>query len=492
MKKLLYISIGLILGASALSAYAAVPPFQSSQVGSSPVNGYYLQTNGSVSSWAAVSSSGGTGFSTTSANYWLVSTSSPLQVGSITATSTTATSLFNGNVDVEGNIGNAAVTWEITGAGAGAFSNVFDSGLTGNRCVQSNTFAMLVSASGPCATFAYPFTTATNFGVTASATTTPIWAELGIFASSTSQFTYASTTAFSATASSTAAGINLTSGCYAVLGTCIGGGGGGGSQTPWTSNINGGGYSLSNVNTLTATNLDITGGSGWSTSNTTGLPSTPSCGSGNTYTVEYGSTPIFYDDCAGEMTFGGSAAFFGIADRAGGTHPGGGFYQNLGTTNFWDNVSGVNMIGASNINDHVVIGPTSYGTDDSTYSAELEVLGSIDTDGFGITTSGGDIDTGGGKLTTHGGGVDPAYLELDAGMNQRSILAKMKEDDAVRMPGSLWMYYDASTSELMALMPVSTTTVKQFEIPMTALPDITTDLTPSIKAGAGSAVYKSN
>ena len=118
--------------------------------------------------------------------------------------------------------------------------------------------------------------------------------------------------------------------------------------------------------------------------------------------------------------------------------------------------------------------------------------GGIDTGGGMITTDGGGIDTGGGKITTHGGGVDPAYLELDAGMNQRSILAKMKEDDAVRMPGSLWMYYDASTSELMALMPVSTTTVKQFEIPMTALPDITTDLTPSIKAGAGSAVYKSN
>jgi hypothetical protein len=36
--------------------------------------------------------------------------------------------------------------------------------------------------------FGYPFTTATNFGVTTAATSTPIWAQSGLFASSTSQF----------------------------------------------------------------------------------------------------------------------------------------------------------------------------------------------------------------------------------------------------------------------------------------------------------------
>ena len=48
----------------------ATTAFNSAQVGSSPVNGYYLQTNGSVSTWAPVTGGGGGGgtFSTTTYN----------------------------------------------------------------------------------------------------------------------------------------------------------------------------------------------------------------------------------------------------------------------------------------------------------------------------------------------------------------------------------------------------------------------------------------
>lgn len=65
-------------------------------------NGNCLTSNGSIPGWSASCGSGGSSFSTTSANYWLVSTSSPLQAGSITATSTSATSTFAGNVQAGG------------------------------------------------------------------------------------------------------------------------------------------------------------------------------------------------------------------------------------------------------------------------------------------------------------------------------------------------------------------------------------------------------
>jgi len=53
------------------------------------------------------------------------------------------------------------------------------------------------------------------------------------------------------------AGTNIT-----ISGGTISASGGGGSQTPWTSNINGGGYNLSNVGTISSTgnvSIDVTG-----------------------------------------------------------------------------------------------------------------------------------------------------------------------------------------------------------------------------------------
>lgn len=71
-----------------------VTAFNSAQVGSTPVNGYYLQTNGSVSTWAAVS--GGSGGS---AN---IATSSPEVSGRIpfwTSNSATPATLSGGNAN---------------------------------------------------------------------------------------------------------------------------------------------------------------------------------------------------------------------------------------------------------------------------------------------------------------------------------------------------------------------------------------------------------
>jgi len=79
----------------------------------------------------------------------------------------------------------------------------------------------------------YPFTPTTNFGTTTSATTSPLWGKLGLYASSTSQFDYATATALTVTGnayfpregiwnSSGNVGIGSTS-PYAIL-SVIGGG----------------------------------------------------------------------------------------------------------------------------------------------------------------------------------------------------------------------------------------------------------------------------
>jgi len=69
----------------------------------------------------------------------------------------------------------------------------------------------------------------------------------------------ASSTLYLGTGTTTANnGINISAGCFAVGGTCVGGGGG--SQTPWTSNIDGGGYKLTNVSNASTTQMSITDG----------------------------------------------------------------------------------------------------------------------------------------------------------------------------------------------------------------------------------------
>jgi hypothetical protein len=86
------------------------------------------------------------------------------------------------------------------------------------------------------------------------------------------------TLAISGTGTSTfAGGINITSGCFAISGVCVGGGSG--SQTPWTSDINAGGYALSNVGNITLA----------STSNRIISVGTQATGAGSNLTINAGS-----------------------------------------------------------------------------------------------------------------------------------------------------------------------------------------------------------
>ncbi len=109
-----------------------------------------------------------------------------------------------------------------------------------------------------------PFLTVTNSGFVGIGTTSP--ASLfsvvgGLFASTTATSTFQG------------GGINLitaagNTGCFAANNVCVGGGGG--SQTPWTSNIDGGGKNLTNVNQASTTLLSVSsqffaGGTGTTT-----------------------------------------------------------------------------------------------------------------------------------------------------------------------------------------------------------------------------------
>lgn len=71
--------------------------------------------------------------------------------------------------------------------------------------------------------------------------------------------TGANTINISPTATSTfGSGINIRTGCFAINGTCLSTSGGGGSQTPWTSNIDGAGFNLTNAGSLTHTFFSAT------------------------------------------------------------------------------------------------------------------------------------------------------------------------------------------------------------------------------------------
>ena len=108
-----------LLGLTLLPALALAAVFNSSQVGSSPSNGYYLQTNGTVSTWAAVSTGA---FATSTNDYWIsqyskgffFATSSADYWGSTKGylTSSASTTFATDNYTVTGkwNFGNATST----------------------------------------------------------------------------------------------------------------------------------------------------------------------------------------------------------------------------------------------------------------------------------------------------------------------------------------------------------------------------------------------
>lgn len=126
----------------------------------------------------------GTFFSTTSANYWGTSQ------GYLTS---------NQTITLSGDVSGSGAT-SIAGTLATVNSNT---GSFTNASITVNGKGLITAASsGSGGGSAYPFVTRTNdFGTTSSATSTPLRVDEGIFASSTSQFAYSTSTA--TTASST-------------------------------------------------------------------------------------------------------------------------------------------------------------------------------------------------------------------------------------------------------------------------------------------------
>lgn len=130
------------------------------------------------------------------------------------------TTFSSGLAYLNGNVTNTGVTSNVAGTGisvsgatdavtvtnTGVISNSCSSGIscsgtnpssftnTGvtsivagtNVTISGATGAVTINATGGGSSFGYPFTNPTEFGTTTAATTTPIWAQGGLFASSTS------------------------------------------------------------------------------------------------------------------------------------------------------------------------------------------------------------------------------------------------------------------------------------------------------------------
>lgn len=108
--------------------------------------------------------------------------------------SSTGTTLIVTNAGQVG-IGTASPTALFTVNGLASTTNLTISGLgnTSTSCLQSNNQGVVSTTNAACGGGGtFPFTPLTNFGVNTSATTTALWAQAGLFASSTSRI--ASTT----------------------------------------------------------------------------------------------------------------------------------------------------------------------------------------------------------------------------------------------------------------------------------------------------------
>lgn len=169
-------------------AYAAAPfIFTSGQEGASPTKGYVLQTDGLNSTWVATSTlgiSGGGGGSGTVTN---IATTYPILGGPITTTATLSLAFGTTTANIWSMLqqfnGNASTTQ------LSILNNLYLSSITGTQCLHS--IGGVVSGTGSdCGSgggATYPFTPSTNFGAAASATSTALWAQGQLQASSTVQ-----------------------------------------------------------------------------------------------------------------------------------------------------------------------------------------------------------------------------------------------------------------------------------------------------------------
>lgn len=140
-------------------------------------------------------------------------TSTITNLTQVTGTTTNATST---NLDVSGTLRVASISALLLSTSG----NVSAYGGTG-ACGGGTAITALSGVGGATCTafsgFSYPFNTLTNFGTTTAATSTPIWAQFGIFASSSSAI--ASTT-FDATGNVLISTSTLTQGCNIFSGVC--------------------------------------------------------------------------------------------------------------------------------------------------------------------------------------------------------------------------------------------------------------------------------
>lgn len=203
--KLLSIFLVLIAFFISYSPAYALTPFFSNQLGTSPTNGQILQTDGTNSHWVATSTLGFSGgvssvFGRTGA---VVATAGDYTTALVTevtnlyftnaraiastltgfsATTGTVSSTDSIIIAIEKLAGNAAsyltnITGLIT---PGTNVTISGSGTSGSPYV--------INATSGGSSFGYPFTNPSEYGTTTAATTTPIWAQEGLFASSTSHF----------------------------------------------------------------------------------------------------------------------------------------------------------------------------------------------------------------------------------------------------------------------------------------------------------------
>jgi hypothetical protein len=404
------------------------------------LSGLLFGTSGAVSATTSISNS-----------YLTNSTISGISLGSnLTILSTNSTLSmaggYNGSTTrtIGLNLGNAN-TW--TGGQTFGNSTTTNLAITGlsNTILAVNSLGQVIgTTTGGVGTNYF-----SNSGATTTLTTgTNLAAALGVFGSVQA----------TSTATSTFTG-GISANCFSVNGgACLGSGGG--SQTPWTSDIDGGGFNLTDVGVLSTQNNTLDDGSGNSV--------WPFVGNIGT-TITIGADPNVEGFPAIYMTDSNGEPFFQVLDAGGG--------NGYGLMQLRDNSAGIGFtLAGTGLLDGNTNNPL-LGWDGTTITlgnAGQPVVTTHNTldDGSGNVYIGGalnadgGIDTGGAKIYTDGGGVDPYYLELDAGVSSSSMLSKLGQDKGFNKLGSLWMYYESTSSQLMAMVPTGPNTVEQYQIPM--------------------------
>ena len=158
---------------------------------------YWTTSSGNPAKLASVATTSVSCSGSVSCGAFTVIGSSPVTITASASASPIATSTHETAGEVPywtSTSGTPATLGEVSTTSLGVTGPITFSGTLGSQLGgASGTFGC-----ASCSTFAYPFTPSTNYSVTTSSTSTPIWDTAGIFASSTSEFVYASTTALTA------------------------------------------------------------------------------------------------------------------------------------------------------------------------------------------------------------------------------------------------------------------------------------------------------